>query len=136
MSVSRAHPGLQLFGSKRRISPVQHRMAVGTYRDQSGFWVQTVVLLYPGQRNEMVDMDKTLADFALAAGHIQTAYLTPAAMQAKRRLTSLTVALIAIDHHLHRRPFHVLHGRLPLIGEKRSLVIASALRRDRKSLLQ
>ncbi|MBN0517144.1 hypothetical protein JTM39_36855, partial [Pseudomonas aeruginosa] len=93
-------------------------------------------LLDPGQRNEMVDMDKTLADFAIAAGHIQTAYLTPAAMQAKRRLTSLTVALIAIDHHLHRRPFHELHSRLSLIGEKRNLVIASALRRDRKSLIQ
>ena len=80
MSVSRAQPGLQLFGSKRRISPVQHRMAIGTYRDQIGFRVQTVVLLDPGQRNEMVDMDKTLADIAIAAGHIQTAYLTPAAV--------------------------------------------------------
>ena len=80
MSVSRAQPGLQLFGGKRRISPVQHRMAIGTYRDQIGFWVQTVVLLYPGQRNEMVDMDKALADIAIAAGHIQTAYLTPAAV--------------------------------------------------------
>lgn len=136
MSVCGAQPGLQLFGGKRRISPVQHRMAVGTYRDQIGFRVQAVVLLYPGQRDEMVDMDKALADIAIAAGHIQTAYLTLAAMQAKRRLTSLTVALIAIDHHLQRRPFHVLHGRLPLIGEKRNLVIASALRRDRKSLLQ
>lgn len=136
MSVCGAQPGLQLFGSKRRISPVQHCMAIGTYRDQIGFRVQTVVLLDPGQWNEMVDMDKTLADFAIAAGHIQTAYLTPAAMQAKRRLTSLTVALIAIDHHLHRRPFHELHSRLSLIGEKRNLVIASALRRDRKSLIQ
>jgi hypothetical protein len=27
----------------------------------------------------MVDMDKALADIAIAAGHIQTAYLTPAA---------------------------------------------------------
>ena len=127
MSVCGAQPGLQLFGSKRRISPVQHRMAVGTYRDQIGFRVQTVVLLDPGQRDEMVDMDKALADIAIAAGHIQTAYLTPAAMQAKRRLTSLTVALIAIDHNLHRRPFLVLHGRLPLIGEKRNLVIALSL---------
>lgn len=80
MSVSRAQPGLQLFGGKRRISPVQHRMAIGTYRDQIGFRIQTVVLLYPGQWNEMVDMDKTLADIAIAAGHIQTAYLTPAAV--------------------------------------------------------
>ena len=80
MSVSRAQPGLQLFGGKRRISPVQHRMAIGTYRDQIGFRVQTLVLLDPGQRNEMVDMDKTLADIAIAAGHIQTAYLTPAAV--------------------------------------------------------
>lgn len=68
MSVSRAQPGLQLFGGKRRISPVQHRMAIGTYRDQIGFRVQTVVLLDPGQRNEMVDMDKTTADIAIAAG--------------------------------------------------------------------
>ncbi len=59
MSVCGAQPGLQLFGSKRRISPVQHCMAIGTYRDQIGFRVQTVVLLDPGQRNEMVDMDKT-----------------------------------------------------------------------------
>ncbi len=66
MSVCGAQPGLQLFGSKRRISPVQHCMAIGTYRDQIGFRVQTVVLLDPGQRNEMVDMDKTLADFAIA----------------------------------------------------------------------
>ncbi len=63
MSVCGAQPGLQLFWGKRRISPVQHCMAVGTYRDQIGFWVQTVVLLYPGQRNEMVDMDKALGRY-------------------------------------------------------------------------
>ncbi len=63
-------------------------------------------------------MDKALRDFTVHLDHVKTAYLALIPMPRQSGLTSLLVALVAINRYLNGGPFDVSGFLLDLVWEE------------------
>ncbi len=66
----------------------------------------------------MVHMDKALRDFTVHLGHVKTAYLALIPMPRQSGLTSLLVALVAVNGYLNGGSFDVSGFLLDLVWEE------------------
>jgi len=75
---------------------VDHGVAVGTNRAQVSYRVGTVLASNLGEWLQVVDVDETLADFAVAPSEIETAHAAGVAVVVDTALGRLTATLVGV----------------------------------------
>jgi hypothetical protein len=80
---------------------VDHSVAVGAHRAQILYRGDLVSAPDLGQRLEMVDVDKALADFAVSLREVEAAYAAGVAVVVDTALGRLTATLVGV----HGDPF-------------------------------
>jgi hypothetical protein len=93
----------QLRDGKWWPAPVNHRVAVRTYRSQILDRIDPVILAYFRQRLQMVYMDEALAYIPISMAEVDVTHFASRSEVLDTSLASSCVPLISINNHrLHR----------------------------------
>ena len=83
---------------------MEHRVTVGTYRDQIASGVHLIVAAKGAQLNDVVYVDETSSQLAVQGFHIDTTYRASSPKVSNALVACTSISFVSIDKHLSSLP--------------------------------